>query len=119
MTYEPFSIVVVPFPFTDKEYVKKRPALVVSAIEHQEQTQHITLLMITSAKNSAWLSDYLITALNGTGLVSPSIIRQKLFTIDARLIIKRVGKLASIDEEEVSKLLINHLLLKQKLEQDS
>lgn len=109
MTYKPFSIVVVPFPFTDKEHVKKRPALVISTIEHQEQTQHITLLMITSAKNSSWQSDYLISSLDGTGLSSRSIIRQKLFTIDSRLIIKSVGELSSIDREIVLKLLINHL----------
>ncbi len=68
MTYKPFSIVVVPFPFTDQEHTKKRPALVLSSAEHQEHTQHITLLMITSAKNSAWPSDHLISSLEGTGL---------------------------------------------------
>src|ERR1700722_13677065 len=111
MTYKPFSVVVVPFPFTDKDHFKKRPALVISNLEHQEQTQHISLLMITSAKNSSWSSDYLISSLENTGLTSRSIIRQKLFTIDARLIIKSIGELSSLDKKETLKRLVNHLYL--------
>lgn len=107
--YKPFSIIVVPFPFTDKDYTKKRPALVMSSLEHQEQTNHISLLMITSAKNSAWASDYVINVLEGTGIDARSIVRQKLFTVDSRLVIKSIGKLSSTDKSEVLKKLHNHL----------
>ena len=114
MTYEPFSIVVVPFPFTDREHFKKRPALVLSSIEHQQETTHITLLMITSAKNSSWDSDYEISVLDGTGLTSPSIIRQKIFTIDIQLILKSVGQLSLQDREKTIKKLSAHLkIIKQ------
>lgn len=111
MTYKPFSIVVVPFPFTDKETAKKRPALVISNIEHQKETNHITLLMITSAKNSSWDSDYLISSLEKTGLTSSSIVRQKLFTIDSRLVIKSAGELSLKDKKEILKKLSRHLCL--------
>ena len=52
MTYEPFDIVVVPFPFTDAAQSKHRPALVLS----QNTTfgaiiGHSVLAMITSQKN--------------------------------------------------------------------
>lgn len=109
MIYKPFSVVVVPFPFTDKGRVKRRPALVWSSLEHQEQTKHITLMMITSGKNSSWPSDYAFRSLESTGLSSPSIIRQKLFTIDSRLIMKRIGELAAVDHREVIKRLRDHL----------
>lgn len=33
-TYKPFSVIVVPFPFTDSHHVKKRPAIVLSSEEH-------------------------------------------------------------------------------------
>lgn len=109
MTYSPFSVVVVPFPFTDKRKVKKRPALVLSTQTHQKQTGHITLLMITSAQHSAWASDYPIIELKEAGLPSPSVARQKIFTIDSKLIIKHIGKLSTADHKGVMVHLKSHL----------
>lgn len=110
MIYDPYTIVVVPFPFTDKPHSKKRPALVISSTEHQIQTHHITLLMITSAKNSSWFNDCVIQDLAAAGLSSPSIIRQKMFTIDTRLIIKSVGQLALSDQKSLIKHLKKHIV---------
>jgi mRNA interferase MazF len=113
MTYDPFSIVVVPFPFTEKLQTKRRPALVLSSTDHQAETKHITLLMITSAKHSSWESDHTIELLESTGLTSPSIIRQKLFTIDMRLVINRLGNLSDHDVKKIKKILTSHLAIKQ------
>jgi mRNA interferase MazF len=109
MTYDPYSIVVVPFPFTDLGKTKKRPALVLSSLQHQQQTGHVTLLMITTAAHSAWPSDCRLQDLLQAGLSKPSIARQKIFTIDSRLIIKPHGKLSSHDENEVKKHLRSHI----------
>ena len=35
MIYNKFDIVKVPFPFTDKQTVKRRPALIISSGEYQ------------------------------------------------------------------------------------
>lgn len=110
-TYKPFSIIVVPFPFTDKKEAKRRPALVLSTVEHQEETDHITLVMITSAKRSKWNSDYEISQLETTGLDAPSIIRQKIFTIDNRLVIKNIGFLTAQDRVHLLKKVNSHLSL--------
>lgn len=109
MIYKPFSVVVVPFPFTDTIGVKKRPALVLSSEEYQKQTKHITLLMITSAKHSDWHGDYPITNLDSAGLKSDSIVRQKIFTLDNRLILDCIGKLSLKDRTAVSKNTQRHL----------
>ncbi len=111
MIYEPFSIVLVPFPFTDKNTTKKRPALTISTVEYQQHTSHITLLMITSAKNSAWYNDHAIRFLEEAGLNTPSMIRQKIFTLDSQLILKKIGALSSKDKKEVLKQISNHLYL--------
>ena len=111
MIYEPYAIVVVPFPFTDRATTKRRPAIVLSQEKHQEQTDHITLLMVTSAKHSAWASDHLIEDLDPTGLTSASIVRQKLFTIDQNLIVKKIGNLSSHDQHILRRLLKKHLLV--------
>jgi mRNA interferase MazF len=107
--YDPFAVVIVPFPFTDKLQTKRRPALVLSHTLHQKESKHITLLMITSAKNSDWNSDYPIQNLEATGLTAPSIIRQKIFTIDSRLIIECLGRLLEIDKQEIQNRIKAHL----------
>lgn len=108
-TYKPFSIVVVPFPFTDSASVKRRPAVVLSSEDHQKHTKNITLLMITSAKHSEWYDDYKIIDLDAAGLSADSIVRQKIFTLDIRLIFNCIGKLAVKDKEAVIKCTHRHL----------
>jgi len=101
--FDKFSVIVVPFPFTDQQASKKRPALVLSGAAFNASVQHSVLAMITSAKNSNWLLDVAISDLPSAGLSSASIIRMKLFTLDNRLIIKQVGTLADADRQAVSK----------------
>lgn len=110
-TYKPFSIIVIPYPFTDSSHIKKRPALVLSSELHQKYTGHITLMMITSAKHSHWYGDYRITDLKSTGLQADSIVRQKIFTLDIRLVIDDLGKLATKDKKAVMKHIHQHLPL--------
>lgn len=110
MTYKPYSVVAVPFPFTDSPRTKKRPAVVLSSENHQSKTGHITLLMVTTAKNSHWFDDHPIIDLTAAGLNAPSIIRQKIFTIDIRLIIKKIGMLNDKDQNELNSILKKHLL---------
>lgn len=109
MTYKPYSIVVVPFPFSENSRTKRRPALVLSTEKHQYETGHITLAMITSAKHSSWPSDYVITDLQTAGLPSSSILRQKLFTLDLSLILNTLGALSAHDKKHILHQLKQHL----------
>lgn len=109
LIFEKFSVVVVPFPFTDKEASKRRPALLLSSAAFNSSVQHSVLAMITSAKNSNWLLDVPISDLHVAGLSSPSIVRMKLFTLDNRLIIRQAGKLSNADRQSVNHAL-NQLL---------
>lgn len=103
LIFEPFSVVVVPFPFTDQDTTKRRPAVVLSNTLFNTSVGHSVLAMITSAKNSNWLHDVNISDLNSTGLSSASIIRMKLFTLDNRLIIRKAGILVDRDRQAVVK----------------
>jgi mRNA interferase MazF len=100
--FEKFAIVVVPFPFTDQDATKRRPALVLSSTAFNSSVQHSVLAMITSAKNSNWLLDVQISDLNSAGLTSASIVRMKLFTLDNRLIIRQAGMLAVADQQALN-----------------
>ena len=102
MIYEPFDIVSVHFPFSDKKQAKKRPALVISSDRFfGPKINHTVLLMITATKNKPWPLDIEIKNLKETGLAKSSIIRMKSFTLDNRIIIEKIGTLATIDQKKV------------------
>jgi mRNA interferase MazF len=91
------DVIIVPFPFTDRATTKRRPAVVISASAFNAATGHVIAAMITSARGSAWESDIPLTDLAAAGLPSPCVIRLKLFTLDAGLIIRKAGRLGSGD----------------------
>jgi mRNA interferase MazF len=105
-TYKGFDVVVVPFPFTDRKTEKRRPALILSKNEEFNQTGgHYVLAMITSQKNLQWPLDVPVTDMEKSGLAAASKVRMKLFTLDARLIFKKIGSLSDLDQRAVSKAL--------------
>lgn len=98
MIYNAFDVVVVPFPFADSGRSKRRPALVLSSSKNFNLgTGHSVMAMITSAHNDPWPLDVNIVDLKKAGLISSSVMRMKLFTLDHRLIIEKIGTLAKQD----------------------
>lgn len=59
MTFDALDVVVVPFPFTDRQTSKRRPALVVSSTDFNDAHEQSILAMITSVSVS-WPSDVAI-----------------------------------------------------------
>ena len=106
MTFKPFEIVVVPFPFTDRKADKRRPALILSYDKKfNKPSGHVVLAMITSQKNPDWPLDTLITGIRRTGLKAASKVRMKIFTLDSRLIVKKIGTLTDSDKKAVTRAL--------------
>ena len=71
MGYKRFDVVVVPFPFTDRNSEKRRPALVISdAGTFNDRIGHSVMAMITSATHSEWPLDVLIKDLDAARLPS-------------------------------------------------
>ena len=52
MSLQPFDLVRVPFPFTDRQTSERRPALVLSSLGFQDDSKLLHLAMVTSAKHS-------------------------------------------------------------------
>lgn len=108
VSFESFDVVVVPFPFTDRQSDKRRPALVISDRgRFNLPAQHSVMAMITSAAadKTLWPLDTAISDLAATGLPVPSLVRMKLFTLDHRLVLRRCGQLAAADRSAVSQAL--------------
>jgi mRNA interferase MazF len=98
---ESFDVVVVPFPFTDRDATKRRPALVLSSSPFNQASQHSILAMITLAEQSAWLGDHVIADLETAGLPTECVVRLKLFTLDHRLVIRKAGALGMPDQKKL------------------
>ena len=103
MIYDQFDIILVPFPFTDKTYSKKRPALVLNNSNYQIRTNHLILAMITTAKNSNWDNDFEINEIENTGLKTKCVIRYKIFSLDERIVLKKIGFVAENEKTEIKK----------------
>ena len=61
--------------------------------------------MITSQNNPDWPLDTKITGNRKAGLTAPSKVRMKLFTLDNRLIVRKIGTLTDTDKKAVAKAL--------------
>ena len=101
MSLQPFDLVRVPFPFTDRQTSKRRPALVLSSLGFQDDTKHLHLAMIISATHSHWSSDWPIQDFKAAGLSIPCVIRFKFFTLDQRLVFGSLGSLSPVDRRGV------------------
>lgn len=100
--FDRFDVVVVPFPFTDKAAVKRRPALVLSNVRaFNARAAHSVMAMITSATENAWPLDIRISNLKAAGLPAASVVRMKLFTLDHRFVLRKAGRLNKADEKAV------------------
>jgi mRNA interferase MazF len=98
VTYERFAVVSVPFPFTDRNAVKNRPAVVLSdPAEFNTPAGHSVMAMVTSAGNPPWPLDCPLSDLAAAGLPAPSKLRFKLFTLDHRLVRGQLGALSASD----------------------
>jgi mRNA interferase MazF len=97
MICERFDVVVVPFPFVDVATTKPRPALALSSTAFNRANGHTVLAMITRATHTQWPSDQAIEDLRPTGLRESSVVRFKVFTLDNRILRRRIGKLRGDD----------------------
>lgn len=103
MSYAPFDIVVVPFPYSDRLAEKRRPALVVSDARLEASSGLIWVAMVTSAGRPAAFGDVRLSDMVAAGLPAASTVRAgKIATIEPHRILRRAGALASADRAAVA-----------------
>ncbi len=99
------DVVVVPFPFSDLTQAKRRPALVISALEGDD--------LILSQITSQYTRDNYAISLTDkdfrTGsLKQPSNVRpNRIFTADSRIVLYRVGNLRVEKVNEITEKVID------------
>ena len=110
MTFKAFDVVAVPFPFTDRDAAKRRPALVISNERFNQQHKQLVLAMITTATDNVWPGDVSFTHWQAAGLKVACHFRLKLFTLDQNLVLKTIGHLSSQDVKSVRAGLMDYLV---------
>ena len=101
------DVVVVPFPFSDLTLAKRRPALVLAALEGDD----CILCQITSHKLRDQYSIELDASDFARGdLKQRSTVRpNRLFTADTHLILYQVGRLAPSKVDEIIRSVVEIL----------
>jgi mRNA interferase MazF len=97
----PGTVVVVPFPYSDRLAEKRRPAVVVSG-PTVAAAGFVWIAMITSARNAAAAGDLPIHDLATAGLAVASVVRPlKIASIEPSRILRATGVLRSDAAAEV------------------
>jgi mRNA interferase MazF len=100
--FEPWDVVRVPFPYTDRPVRQWRPAVVVAAGTLAASHGLLWVLMVTSAENRSWPEDVAISDVDIAGLPAPSVVRTaKIATIESGDA-ERIGTLPRGDRKKVA-----------------
>ncbi len=95
------TVVVVPFPYSDRLAERRRPALVVSG-PAVAASGFVWIAMITSARNTALATDIRIDDLPAAGLTVPSVVRpMKIACIEPSRILRAIGSLPAAATDEL------------------
>lgn len=99
MTHYNFGdVVLVPFPFSNQQNTKKRPAVVVSSHTYNHYKPDILLMAITSQiKAAPSFGEYEIQDWQQAGLLKTSLLKPLLLSIDKSCVIKVLGQLSAKD----------------------
>ncbi len=82
--FEVWDTVKVPFPYTNRPVLQKRPALVVARPDSGNGPQLLWVLMLTSAAHRRWQGDVEVVDLGLAGLPVATLVRTaKAATIEA------------------------------------
>ena len=96
--YEPGEVILVPYPFGERAGGRKRPALVVSSLEHNKETGELIVAQITSRVSAPpRAGDYHIEEWRKASLPRPALVRARLATIQASLVLRKLGRLSEPD----------------------
>ena len=98
------DIVLVPFPFTDQSGTKKRPAVIVSSAAYHQARRDVLIMAVTSqSRPTGAIGEVQVKDWKGAGLIKPSVIKPVITTIEASLVIRRLGQFKKDEQEGLRK----------------
>lgn len=96
MKFKQKELVLLPYPFTDQEGSKVRPAIIISNDEFNKKCQDCVMIPLTTViKDEPYSIIIDQEDLSSGKLLKPSRIRiDKIFTINKNLIMMQIGKMS-------------------------
>lgn len=103
------DIVIVPFPFSDLSGTKQRPVLILSKTEYNDNCEDIiTCGITTNKKDSRHIVLFDNNCLIEGQIPYPSRIKvDKLFTLEKKIVIKKIARINPETFEKVKKEFMN------------
>jgi mRNA interferase MazF len=98
-SYKFGDVVLVPFPFTDQSATKRRPAVIISNADYHNAYIDVIVMAITSQARASSVGEVTVTRWREAGLLKPSTIKPVITTLDPMLILRKLGELATEDQE--------------------
>ena len=103
-SFEFGQVVLVRFPFTDQFGSKQRPAVVISSRACNQKRPDVILMAITSQiRQNPGFGEINIQSWQSAGLLTPSVIKPVIFTVEKTIIKKTLGKLKQQDQSNLVK----------------
>lgn len=100
--YSRNEVVLVRFPFSDLSNSKVRPAVVVNP---SHSSRDLLLVSLTTRTSGLLTGEFVLSQWAAAGLNVETAVKRGVFTIDERLVLKSIGRLAMIDGEELDRSL--------------
>lgn len=105
-TFDRGDVVLADLPFSDLSGMKRRPAVVISAAH---PSVDLFLLPLTSQTEHLQPGEFLLDDWRAAGLVSCSVVKRGIFTLESGWIARRLGRLTSHDLNRLDLALRNWL----------
>ncbi len=94
------DIVLVPFPFTGQSTAKRRPAVVVSSAAYHRERPDLIIMAVTSQPRPAGgVGEVHVKDWKGAGLIKPAVVKPVITTLEASLVLRRLGHLKEEDQK--------------------
>lgn len=107
MTHYDFGdVILVGFPFTNLQTVKKRPAVILSNETYNKSRPDVILMAISSKiRHPQEIGENQIVNWGQAGLIKPSVFKPLIATVEQTQVIRKMGDLSPIDRASLQRVL--------------
>ena len=96
--YNQGDVILVAYPFGERAGGRKRPVLVISPNAYNRATGELVIAQVTSHVSAkARPGDYAIEGWKEANLPRPALVRSRLATLKASLVLRGLGRLTDAD----------------------